>query len=116
MRHLPFLLVLAALPACVMPGDIARIGVDVDELRATWADETATLADVGGKLDKLAGTVGQVVTDAEARTDGFITAGEAAGGGSIAIALALAGLNRWRDSRRKRRGEPVNMPDAPAAP
>jgi len=103
------------LAACVTPGDIARIGLDVDSLRATWADDTATFEDVGEQLDNLSATVDQVVVDATARADGFITAGEAAGGGSVAIALALAALNRWRNSQRRRRGEPVNVPDSTAA-
>ena len=96
-----------ALGACVLPGDLERISDDLGALGLVVEDRESSMAEIGESVDTLGATVDQVIEDANARADGFISAGEAAGGGSIALALAFAALNRYRDSRRRKRGEPV---------
>lgn len=102
--------IVAVVPSCATVAELTGILDDVIALRETFEDRDATWADVGEKVDDLAENIEEVKEDVEARGEAVLTAGELAGGGSIAIALAMAALNRYRDSRRRKRGEIVAVP------
>ncbi len=87
--------------SCVTPGDLRDVA---DELAKV---EAATGADLEAQIVASTEAIEAIADTVEDRTSGFIDGVGTAGEGGILAAAAALGLNFYRNSRRKKRGEAV---------
>lgn len=116
-RLLPLLLCLLPLASCVTSGDLRSVSDSVARLEGVLDDETKTTRDVEAAIAQTKQEIEQVARNVEERTQGVLdglTATEALGGGGLLSLLTGVGLNMYRDSRRRQRGERTGT-DSPSA-
>lgn len=99
---LPFLLC-----SCVTSGDFRALADEVGKIEAVAMDSTKTSVDLQDQINASGDAINQLADTVEERTASVVaglTQGEA---GGVAGILAALGIHFYRNSQRKKRGEPT---------
>lgn len=114
MRYLLLLPIVLALQSCVATAeDLRQIADSVAQVEAKMADEYATQGEVEQAFGDMGRTIGQVADRVDERLEsGILTVEDGLKGGGLLSLLTGIGLNMYRNSQRRRRGEPVTEAEA----
>lgn len=108
-------LLLPLLASCVTSEDFRRVSDSLRTLEIVVADETATVAEVEDQVAQTADDIEDLAREIAERTDAAVEDGlsavEGLGAGAGGLVSMLL-LHLYRDSRRRKRGEPVTPQEA----
>lgn len=95
------------LASCVTSGDIRDIANQIENVERVANDNTATADQVELAVQNAATSIEAIAQRVDERTEGFIEGVGQTGEAGILSMAAAAGLHFYRNSRRRKREEPV---------
>lgn len=114
MIRLLLILPIFLLASCVTAADIREISDRIYDFEEVLEDEYATQGEVAESFGAIGKTVDAVVKRVEDRGENFLTGAQAAGGGGLLSLFTGIGITMYRNSQRRKRGEPTNQAEADA--